>query len=71
MSLFNFRDALLEPDQVRVVGGSEFRLERELNTYSGVLERILIHHNFSRSSLENNLAIGFVSVRRSPVKTNE
>lgn len=69
--MFDFRDTLLEPDQVRVVGGSEFRLERELNTYSGVLERILIHENFSRSSLENNLAIGFVNLRRSPDKTNK
>lgn len=43
------------------MAGSQFRIDKELNTYSGVLEKIVIHENFSRSSLENNLGIGFVS----------
>jgi len=54
------RDMLLKPGEVRVVAGSKFRLDKELITYSEVLEDFLIHENFSRSSLENNLAIGFV-----------
>lgn len=58
-----FSDVLLKPEEVRVVAGSQFRIDKELNTYSGVLESILIHENFSRSSLENNLGIGFVSLK--------
>jgi hypothetical protein len=59
---FHFSDVLLSPEEVRVVAGSSFRLERELNAYSGVLKEILIHEDFSRSSLEGNLAIGFVRI---------
>lgn len=61
MTLCACSDVLLNPEEVKVVGGSQFRLDKERNTYAGVLEGILIHENFSRSSLENNLAVGFVS----------
>lgn len=57
----HFSDVLIPPDEVRVVGGSQFRIDKELNKYSGILENIVIHENFSRSSLENNLAVGVVS----------
>lgn len=58
---------------MRVVAGNEYRLEKELNTFSGVLESILIHENFSRSSLENNVAIGFVSnkLTSTPARYNQ
>jgi hypothetical protein len=35
--------------------------EEEDLTFSTLLEEIKIHENFSRSSLENNIAIGYVS----------
>ena len=54
-------DALVTPEEVRVIGGTKFRYEEEFNTFSSLLEEIVIHENFSRSSLENNIAIGIVS----------
>lgn len=54
-------DALLLPEDVRIIGGTKFKFEEEDLTFSTVLEEIKIHENFSRSSLENNIAIGFVS----------
>lgn len=54
-----FSDVLLNPEEVRVVGGSSFRLDDQ-NSYSGVLKDIYIHEDFSRSSLENNVAVGHV-----------
>lgn len=61
----SFSDALLHPDDVRIVGGTKFRYEEEDATFSTLLEEIVIHENFSRSSMENNLAIGYVSQARS------
>lgn len=57
----NFSDALVAPEDIRVIGGTKYRYEEELNTFSSLLEEIIIHENFSRSSLENNVAIGIVS----------
>lgn len=58
---YNCRDALVAPEDIRVIGGTKYRYEEELNTFSTLLEEIIIHENFSRSSLENNIAIGIVS----------
>lgn len=44
-----------------MIGGTKYQYEEELNTFSSLLEEIIIHENFSRSSLENNIAIGIVS----------
>jgi hypothetical protein len=46
---------------VRVVGGTKYKYEEEAQTFSTILDEIFIHENFSRSSLENNIAIGYVS----------
>jgi len=51
---------LLEPEEVKVVGGTQFRYNEESTTFVETLDKILIHSNFSRSSLENNIAIGYV-----------
>jgi hypothetical protein len=58
---FYCRDALVAPEDIRVIGGTKYRYEEESNTFSSLLEEIIIHENFSRSSLENNIAIGIVS----------
>ena len=54
-------DVLLLPEEVRIIGGTKFKFEEEDLTFSTILEEIIIHENFSRSSLENNIAIGYVS----------
>jgi hypothetical protein len=51
----------MEPHHVRVVAGSQFRDDEDLIRYSTYLEDIIIHPNFSRSSLEGNLAIGILT----------
>lgn len=53
-------DALVNPQDVRVIGGTKYRYTEEFNTFSSLLEEIITHENFSRSSLENNIAIGIV-----------
>jgi hypothetical protein len=60
-NIYTFSDALLAPEDVRIVGGTKFRFEEEQTTFFSVLDKIVVHENFSRSSLENNIAIGFVS----------
>ncbi|KAG5682949.1 hypothetical protein PVAND_012266 [Polypedilum vanderplanki] len=60
-SCFYQNDALLNPDEVRVVGGTKYKYEQEIQTFSTILNEILIHDNFSRSSLENNIAIGYLT----------
>lgn len=57
----NYSDALVAPEEIRIIGGTKFRYEEEMQTFSSLLEEIIIHENFSRSSLENNIAIGIVS----------
>lgn len=52
----------MEPNQVRVVAGSQFRYDMDEVRYHEVLDDIIIHENFSRSSLEGNIAIGILSV---------
>ncbi|XP_070495710.1 trypsin zeta-like [Chironomus tepperi] len=59
-SCFYRNDALLLPEDVRIIGGTKFKFEEEDMTFSTVLEDIKIHENFSRSSLENNIAIGYL-----------
>jgi hypothetical protein len=51
----------LDPSDVRIIGGTKYRYEEESATFSTILEEIIIHENFSRSSLENNVAVGYVS----------
>lgn len=58
---FILRDVLLEPKEIRIVAGTQYRLDSDMNTFSAKIESFLIHENFSRSSLENNIAIGYVS----------
>lgn len=59
--MYNFSDVLLQPEDARVVAGSQFRLDKERNTFTSPLHEILLHENFSRSTHENNLAIGYVN----------
>lgn len=59
--IYDCSDALVAPEDVRVIGGTKYRYEEELNTFITLLEEIKIHENFSRSSLENNVALGIVS----------
>lgn len=54
-------DNLMEPNHVRVEAGTQFRDEQNIIPYKTILEEIIIHPNFSRSSLEGNLAIGILS----------
>jgi hypothetical protein len=53
-------DALLIPEDVRIIGATKYRYSEEMQTFSSLLEEIIIHENFSRTLLENNIAIGIV-----------
>jgi secreted trypsin-like serine protease len=52
----------MKPDHIRVVAGSQFRYDLDQVAYQEILQEIIIHENFSRSSLEGNLAVGILSV---------
>lgn len=51
---------LVEPTDIRIVAGTQFRYEQSSSTFIGLLEKIIIHPDFNRNNLESNLAIGFV-----------
>ncbi|CRL04039.1 CLUMA_CG017155, isoform A [Clunio marinus] len=60
-SCFYQNDVLLNPEEVKIVAGRGFRFEYDQNPFNGILEEIILHENFSRSSLENNIAVGILS----------
>lgn len=52
----------MKPQQIRILAGPHHRRpEIEIAFYSSDLEEIKIHENFSRSSLENNIAVGILA----------
>ncbi|CAO1383660.1 unnamed protein product [Diamesa tonsa] len=52
---------LVKPTDIRIVAGTKFRYEESFSTFIGVLETIIIHPEFNRTSaFESNIAIGIL-----------
>lgn len=58
----------MQPEQIRIVAGPHHRQNIDLATFISDLEEIRLHENFSRSSLENNIAVGVLSI---PILKND
>lgn len=59
--MFYCSDELVKPTDIRIVAGTQFRYEESKSTFIGLLEKIIIHLQFDRKTLENNIAVGYVS----------
>ncbi|CAO1386858.1 unnamed protein product [Diamesa serratosioi] len=57
---FYQNDVLVNATDIRIVAGTQFRYEESKSTFIGLLEKIIIHNEFNRDTLERNIAVGYL-----------